>query len=247
MARVYVKVVGFSDVERHALNTVFRLSELRPTSYALWAPDAPEAPLLCLIDGASYEAPVEMASPSTDVTLKLIWVGDDAPDRAWRVFDRPLAWARVVAAMDEVFAPPAALDFNLDDDPAGPDTEPPDPVPNGKRALIVAASREDRLYMRARLALAELTQADEATTAAEAHEFLRGGGYAVALVDFGLPDADGWAFMKDVAGGRSAVPHVIVTKPRASAGERLRARLAGAALLDKPPDPGRLQRLLQKV
>ena len=32
--RVFVKVVGFSDVERHALNSVFRLSEDRDTIYS---------------------------------------------------------------------------------------------------------------------------------------------------------------------------------------------------------------------
>ena len=36
--RIYVSVVGFSDVERHALNTIFRLSEERDVSYAPWVP-----------------------------------------------------------------------------------------------------------------------------------------------------------------------------------------------------------------
>ena len=36
--RIYVSVVGFSDVERHALNTIFRLSEDRDVSYAPWVP-----------------------------------------------------------------------------------------------------------------------------------------------------------------------------------------------------------------
>ena len=36
--RIYVNVVGFSDVERHALNTVFRLSEERELSYVPWVP-----------------------------------------------------------------------------------------------------------------------------------------------------------------------------------------------------------------
>ena len=39
MQRVFVKVLGFSDVERHALNTLFRLSEDRETGYALWSAD----------------------------------------------------------------------------------------------------------------------------------------------------------------------------------------------------------------
>ena len=60
--RVFVKVVGFTDVERHALNTVFRLSDSRETSYCLWMPDAPEPAQLALFDGQSYEAPIELAA-----------------------------------------------------------------------------------------------------------------------------------------------------------------------------------------
>ena len=47
---VFVKVVGFRDVERHALNTVFRLSMERPTCYALWTPEAPVMPHITLLD-----------------------------------------------------------------------------------------------------------------------------------------------------------------------------------------------------
>ncbi|EWS63223.1 hypothetical protein Y695_03545 [Hydrogenophaga sp. T4] len=60
--RIFVGVVGFSDVERHALNTVFRLSETRELSYALGAarrsrrkPPAMNAEVM-LVDGESAEA-----------------------------------------------------------------------------------------------------------------------------------------------------------------------------------------------
>ena len=43
------KVVGFRDVERHALNTVFRVSAEQPTCYALWTPEAPVMPHIALI------------------------------------------------------------------------------------------------------------------------------------------------------------------------------------------------------
>ena len=242
--RVFVKVVGFTDVERHALNTVFRLSEQRETSYCLWMADAPEAPQLALVDGQSYEATVELETPGS-AGLKLIWVGAIAPASAWRIFDRPISWADIVSAMDELFAPPSVLDFDLDSD--APDTQPPDELP-GKRALIASADRNERLYLRARLALADLTQADEAETGAGALELTRKYQYDVALVDFALPDVDGWALLKELAGARPAIPHVIVTKSKASTGERLRAWLAGAqGLLDKPPHPGKLQDLLHRV
>ena len=49
--RVFIKVVGFSDEERHALNTVFRLSEQCRTMYQLWTPQAAEPPRALLLDG----------------------------------------------------------------------------------------------------------------------------------------------------------------------------------------------------
>ena len=54
--RIYVSVVGFSDVERHALNTIFRLSEDRDVSYAPWVPlVAPGLPiLLAAVVGAAW-------------------------------------------------------------------------------------------------------------------------------------------------------------------------------------------------
>lgn len=244
--RVFIKVVGFTDVERHALNTVFRLSEQRDTAYCLWMADAPEAPQLALFDGQSYEAPLELESSGTE-GLKLIWVGAVAPARAWRTFERPISWPEVVKAMDELFAPPQALDFDLDFDSGVSDTVPPEEPP-GKRALIASADRDERLYLRAKLALADLTQADEAETGAQALELTRAHQYDVALVDFALPDMDGWTLLRKLAGARPAIAHLIATKEHASMTERLRAWFAGAeGLFDKPPHPGKLQDLLQKV
>jgi len=244
--RVFVKVVGFTDVERHALNTVFRLSEHRDTVYSLWLADAPEPPQLALIDGQSYEARLELESPK-NAGLKLIWVGAVAPAEAWRTFQRPMSWPEVVNAMDQLFAPAEALDFDLDYDSGVADTVPPDEPP-AKRALIACADRDERLYLRAKLALAHLTQADEAETGAQALELTRSHQYAVALVDFALPDFDGWAFLKELNETRPAIPHVILTKEGASVPERLRAWFAGAeGLFDKPPHPGKLQNLLHKV
>lgn len=240
--RVFIKVIGFSDVERHALNTVFRLSEERETSYALWTPETADAAQLLLVDGLSYQGRLEAQSPQ-NAGLKLVWVGEAPPESSWRVFQRPIAWPDVVQAMDQLFAP-ADLDFDL----GFGDTVPPEPAEPVKRALIASADRDQRLYLRARLSLAQLTQADEAESAAQALELMRAHSYQVALVDFALPGGDGWAFLQRLARAEPAIPHLIVTKARASWPDRLRARLAGTAgLFGQPPDPGRLQAMLQKV
>ena len=247
--RVFVKVVGFSDVERHALNTVFRLSEQRETVYSLWMADAPEPAHLRLIDGQSYEASVEVEAPGVAAT-KMIWVGAVAPAAAWRTFQRPISWPEVVRAMDQLFAPPEPLDFDLgfgDSEVVESELPAGDGQP-AKRALIASGSREERLYLRARLALAHLTQADDAETAAQVRDLIRDHQYAVALVDFGLAEGEGWAFVKELAAARPAIGSLIVNKKDASLIERARGHFAGTdGFFDKPPHPGKLNRLLRKV
>jgi CheY-like chemotaxis protein len=236
--RVFIKVVGFTDVERHALNTVFRLSGERETVYQLWAPDAPELPKMALLDGLSYEAPVEAESPQ-NADLKLIWVGESPPDTIWRSFQRPLAWTEVLNAMDQAFAPKQSLDFDLDFDSGSAAA----PVAEAGRALIASSDPQERLYLRAKLALSHLTVADEAATAAQALELAQANQYQVALVDFGLPDLDGWESLRRLC----SVPivNLIVLKQKVSRAERARAKRAGAkAMFRRPPDPGKLQELL---
>src|SRR5438046_408356 len=146
--RVFIKVVGFTDVERHALNTVFRLSEQRQIVYALWMPGAPDEPMLALVDGLSYEAPMEVkAFPEK---LKLVWVGPEASPNAWRTFERPLSWPDVIAAIDELFTPESATDFDLGISQPFADTVPPEPTEPVKRALIASPQLDDRLYLRAK-------------------------------------------------------------------------------------------------
>ena len=251
--RVFVKVLGFSAAERHALNTLFRLSEQRETVYSLWEPLAPEAPRLALVDGRSEEAREESASP--DKSLKLIWIGAVAPASCWRSFDRPLSWPDVISAMDELFGQPGAIDLDLDVeldfDGDAPATGPPmlsDPQEPARRALIASSDHDRRLYLRARLALADLTQVDEAQTGAEALALARAAIYCVALVDFGLPDVDGWTLLKALKTAQPGPFQVIATKARPSLVERLRARWnGGSVLLSDPPQPASLRSALQKV
>jgi len=253
-AAVFVKVLGFTDVERHALNTVFRLSESGPVHYMLWMPDAPAAPQLALVDGDSYEAGLDelLAQPSGAAGaagITLIWIGANPPQQAWRVFGRPLHWPHVLQAMDSQFGEADdGLDFDLElagpEDIGGPDTQPPPAEPAPPRALIVAARLEDRLYLRARLSLADLTLADEADTGASGQELARQP-YAVVLFEWDLYDG-GWPLARAL---KQAQPNaqIICMKAGASLLDNWRAhRLGLAALLDKPPHPARLQHLLRK-
>eukprot|EP01041_Mallomonas_annulata_P014953 gene14952-31749_t len=100
---VLVKVVGFSDVERHSLNTLFRLSGREGPYYTLWTPDAAGPAQVALIDVDSYEAGLELVSPSFNPNLKMICVGAEAPTLAWRNVQRPVDWAAMVGLLDELF------------------------------------------------------------------------------------------------------------------------------------------------
>lgn len=233
--RVFIKVVGFSDEERHALNTLFRLSEQCRTMYQLWQPEAPEPPRMALLDGQSYEARVEAELPLNE-GLKLLWVGEDPPGGIWRSFPRPLAWPEVIEAMDTLF-----VEDSLDLDISGPEAM------SDKLALIVSADRDERLYLRARLALARLTQADEADSGGLAVELARGKQYDLAVLGSGLPDMNAWALLRQLRGGKRPIPHVGVTKAR-SLPEHVRAWLGGAeALLDQPAHPAHLHDWLSRI
>lgn len=236
--RIYIKVVGFSDEERHALNTVFRLSEQCRTMYQLWTPQAAEPARVALLDGQSWEARVQAASPLNH-EQRLLWVGTNAPATAWQSFERPIAWPEVIGALDTLFAPEAVLDFDA--------LAAPESAMSDKQALIVSGDREGRLYLRARLALARLTQADEAQSGAEAMDLVRGKQYDLALVDAAMPDLDAWQLLRQLRHGRLPVRHVALIQASRSLSTRMRAWAGRAALLENPPDPERLDAWLSRI
>ena len=237
--RIFIQVIGFTEEERHALNTVFRLSEQCLTMYQLWTPEAPEPPRVALLDEHSHEAGLHAESPR-NWDMRMLWVGDKAPPNVWRSFTRPLSWPAILEALDALFAADQGIDLELDVVAA----EPMSP----KQALIVSPDRDVRLYLRARLALARVTQADEAETAAAALELARAKQYDVAVVDCGLQDMTAWSLLRQLRKGRKPVAHVALTKQRRSLAEHVRAWLGGAeALLDQPPHPARLDAWLNRA
>ena len=241
---VYVKVVGFRDVERHALNTLFRLSTGRPTSYGLWTAAAPAAPLLALIDLEAYEAGLELASPGLNPSLKMICVGRGAPAHAWCTFERPLHWPDVVKSMDRLFATAATLDAGNDLHDNGQAGVPP----GRKVSLLVDPAREDRMYLRARLALAGYTEIDDALTGAQALEMAKNRRYDLVIVAMAVPDMDGWTLILQLVDLEPAIGSVIVTTTDKSWHAREHAEMSGCrGLLEKPYDPSQVVELLKKI
>lgn len=241
---VYVKVVGFNDVERHALNTLFRLSQGQSAAYLLWTPELPVPPHVALIDVESYEAGMELASPGLSPNLKMFCVGNGAPARALRTFARPIQWAEVVRALDALFAPPPPLDIDI----GFGDTQANALPPGIKVSLVVAASREERFYLRARLALSGLMEVDEAESGAQAQELAGKRHYDLVLVSLDLPDMDGWKLIEQLMPQQPPIGCVVLSTTDPSWQMRERAEQAGChGLLVKPYDPTQVLSLLQKV
>lgn len=242
---VWVKVVGFDDVERHSLNTIIRLSERSIVTYLLWSPEAPSPPQIALIDMDSYEASLELASPSLNPNLKLICVGDKAPKKAWRALQRPVDWAALVREMDGLYMPQPDLDIDL----GFGDTVAERSVPPGvKVTLLVGMTREERLYLRSRLALAGLTEVYEAATAGEAAALISQRSYELAILSKELDDADPWSLVQALQ--NLAVPvHTVIMATRfpSWAAEQEADRAGCSGLLEIPFNPRQIYGMLQKV
>lgn len=203
--RVFVGVVGFSDVERHALNTVFRLSEERELSYAPWtplaAPDATAvntAPQVMLVDGSSAEAVLSHAKQLPRGQW-LIWVGPDAPEHAWRVLERPIQWVNILHDLDAVFAVRQADSGLLDLDVTSPGLlcdEQPSAQGLPKRVLLVGVSEDEASLLRARFVLAGVEEVDEANATNAAVDLMGRNVYCCGVFNLDDHHIDPWTLMK---------------------------------------------------
>ncbi len=203
--RIYVSVVGFTDVERHALNTIFRLSEEREVSYAPWAPlVAPGAqPTLMtaevlLVDGESAEAVLAHAK-ETPTGQRLIWVGPEAPEHAWRVMQRPIQWAQVLHDLDAVYAARLVDSGYLDLDftspaPLGDDGQ--EPVPPPRRALLVNTDLAEREMLYQRLCVVGLPDIDAVGNTEAAVELLGRHRYEVGVFNLDEHHLDTWSLAR---------------------------------------------------
>jgi hypothetical protein len=256
MQRVFVRVVGFTSVERHALNTVFRLSQDRRSprewSYEPWMMDSPAAPRLALIDGASPDASEALAELEALGGIGIIWVGSISPAKAWGAFQRPLAWPTVLAKMDEYFTPRDQLDVDFGDDtwPSVLESTGAHMFPEHglRRVLLADADNDARLYLRTKLASFGITHIDEAANVLEAKDFLapermQRMGYDIVIVDLDLPGGDPWSVLPLVGHSRLK----LLTQYRMSLSKRMSAKVNGCAAMGKPLDPTRLNELLGKI
>jgi len=200
--RVFVGVVGFSDVERHALNTVFRLSEDRELSYEPWSPLAEQgaqtsltAAQVLLVDGQSAEAVLTHAR-ELPTGQRLIWVGADAPPHAWRVLGRPIVWSDVLHDLDAVHAACQVDSGYLDLDI----TSPAPLVSNAgkssvfeRRALLVGVDAVDAEVLRSGLTQANMPEIDAVSNTDMAVALMGRNAYSCAVFNLDEHQVDAWA------------------------------------------------------
>jgi DNA-binding NtrC family response regulator len=155
-------------------------------------------------------------------------------------------WNALVKSLDQLFAPPVAIDFDLDFDV---DTAPAElAAPGRKLVLLVGLTRSDALYMRARLSLAGITDVDDVETAAIASERLAQRHYQLVVVSLELSDADPWALVEVLKSDTSQSRSVIVATDAPSWRAMEHAeRLGCAGLLEIPFVPQQVLDLIRKV
>ena len=244
-ASVYLKLVGFKGVERDELSSVFRQTAGRSISYGLWTAESRVAPQVALVDMDAVQAGLESISPDVNSKQKMICIGKGAPAHAWRTFERPLHWPDVIAAMDSLFSRHEKLDDGIDFDDCDHARR---LKPNLKQVLLVDPSREDRMYLRARLALAGLAHVEDTDTAEQALEFTSQLHYDLVIMSLDLPDMEGWELVRQLVKREPGIGHVVVTTPDKSRESREYAEHSGClGLLEKPFNALSVIQLLQKI
>ena len=258
MQRIFVRVVGFSSVERHALNTVFRLSQdhrsIRTWSYEPWQEElSTAAPRLALIDGASPDANEALAELEMLKDVGIVWVGSISPAKAWRAFVRPLSWTAVLASFDEYFMPRGEQrveDVGHSTWPSVLELEGEQPLfeSSVRRALVADADIDSRLYLRTKLLSYGISSIDEAENVLEAKDLLsierlQRSAYELVIIDLDLPGGDPWT----VSAMANHPCTKLLTQHRLSLASRLHAKINGCFAMSKPLNPSRLNALLNKI
>lgn len=255
---VPIEVIGFSDVERHALNTVFRLSQEREVSYGPWLPGTGQlvsSPPVLLVDGDCAEAVMVLALAPRE-GQRLIWVGAHAPEHAWRVVARPIAWSNLLHDLDNCFAASQSDSGFLDLDITQPMALGMElgefPQTEQRRALLVGLDDPEVAYLRERLGQAAVPLVDEALSSERAAGFMaQHHHYACGVFNLDDHHIDAWGLMELF---RDRYPQAMTLATTEHAGwwarRRLRhhtRRLGISGLLLRPLEPVAVARYFEML
>lgn len=197
---VWVQVIGFTSEERHAIHTLFQLSQARETKFHWWSETGAHPPHVHLVDLESHEAELAIQSPNFCTNTKSLVVGNGlVVGGCWRVFERPLAWGAVIETLESLFEHVHPVNDSVDraDGAQTLPMEVPLSVPPGfKTGLIVGLAREEQLYLKARLALQGIAHVEETTSIDAAIESMQRRRTDILILGRTIPAVDVVAFVQ---------------------------------------------------
>ncbi len=267
-----VDVIGFNDVERSMLSSIFALAARRDPGFAQYEPGTRgRTPDIYLVDADDAAAFNEFRALHKRASLPAVLIGAPTRGASHPVLERPLQWARLLQALDDTLAsgdePPISLEQ--------PATEPsrvlrrshsgtslarsnspraavPDAASKkrmlGDTVLVVDDNATVRMFMQAKLAPFGF-EVDIAETGEEAIGMSASQEYTCVFLDVVLPGIDGYQVCKLIKSNKQAIKKtaVVMLTSRSSPFDKLRGSLAGCdEYLTKPLDEDRLLEVIAK-
>jgi two-component system, cell cycle response regulator len=267
-----VDVIGFNQVERSMLSSIFALAARRDPGFAQYEPGTPgRAPDIYLVDADNPEAFNEFRSLHKRSSLPAVMVGARSLASGFPVLSRPLQWARLLQTLDDALTggeeppvqeppPPAPeathnLRRSLSGAPTGRSNSPQavqDAATQkrmlGDTVLVVDDNATVRMFMQAKLAPFGF-EVDFAETGEEAIGMSGTQEYTCVFLDVVLPGIDGYHVCKLIKSNKQAIKKtaVVMLTSRSSPFDKLRGSLAGCdEYLTKPLDEDRLLEVIAK-
>ncbi|MBX3653548.1 MAG: response regulator [Ramlibacter sp.] len=265
-----VDVIGFNEVERSMLSSIFALATRRDPGFAQFEPGSSgRSPDIYLVDSDNPAAFNEYMSLHRRSGLPAVLVGAQSRGSSEPLLPRPLQWAKLLQALDDrlggdedqpvtraVPEPPTSLRHSMPGNAFGRSTPSQagasDPVAQkrvlGDAVLVVDDNATVRAFMQAKLAPFGF-EVDIAETGEEAIGLSGSQEYACVFLDVVLPGIDGYQVCKLIKSNKQAIKKtaVVMLTSRSSPFDKLRGSLAGCdEYLTKPLDEDRLLEVIAK-
>ncbi|MEP6790605.1 MAG: response regulator, partial [Ramlibacter sp.] len=222
-----VDVIGFNDVERSMLSSIFALAARRDPGFAQYEHGTPgRTPDIYLVDADDDVAFNEFRSLKKRANLPAVLVGAQARGSDYPLLPRPLQWARLLQALDDRLGgdeehpavpapaapePVAALRRSLSGGSPGRSNSPQAGSDASARkrvlgdaVLVVDDNATVRMFMQAKLAPFGF-EVDIAETGEEAIGLSGSQEYACVFLDVVLPGIDGYQVCKMIKANKQAI------------------------------------------
>jgi twitching motility two-component system response regulator PilG len=266
-----VDVIGFNDVERSMLSSIFALAARRDPGFAQYEPGTSgRGPDMYLVDADDRESFNQFQALHKRAKLPAVLVGSSAPAGAGPLLPRPLQWAKLLQALEDtlgaseempVVAPKAPSDSSSSLRRSSPNNtmsrshagqgasdEATKKRMLGDTVLVVDDNATVRMFMQAKLAPYGF-EVDFAETGEEAVGLSGSHEYTCVFLDVVLPGIDGYQVCKLIKSNKQAIKKtaVVMLTSRSSPFDKLRGSLAGCdEYLTKPLDEDRLLEVIAK-